>query len=128
MYLQAIAFVAGQRETLLLALKDCAAHPMISSLQEAHLIVTLLGIVTPAIPDEDLVSLILLSQRDGRIDTENSVQSSLSSFGGLHSTILSLSAKLCGSQEWISKVVPTNDTEREDDTILVMCTHTFQLI
>lgn len=45
----------------MLALKDCAAQPTISSLQEAHLIVTLLGIVTPSIPDEDLVSIASLS-------------------------------------------------------------------
>lgn len=53
---QALAFVAGQRETLLIALKECAAVQTLASLKEAHLIVTLLGIVLPSVSAEDLVS------------------------------------------------------------------------
>lgn len=54
---QAVEFVAGQRETLLLALKDCTATQTVASLREAHLIVTLLGVVLPSISDDDLVSV-----------------------------------------------------------------------
>ncbi|KAK4058181.1 hypothetical protein OIO90_000920 [Microbotryomycetes sp. JL221] len=97
---QAEAFVAGQRENLLIALKNCAVSQTLSQMQEARLIVTLLGIILPSISDEQMVSL--------------------SAYGGLHSALLSLSAKLCGSQDWISKVVPSNDGEREDDQVLVL--------
>lgn len=52
---QALAFIAGQRENLLIALKDCAANQTVSLLREAHLIVTLLSIVLPTVSDDDLV-------------------------------------------------------------------------
>ncbi|BGP12970.1 hypothetical protein JCM10213_006609 [Rhodosporidiobolus nylandii] len=97
---QATAFLDGQRENLLIALKDCAANQTVSLLKEAHLIVTLLGIVLPTVAEEDLATL--------------------SSFGGLHSALLALSAKICGPQEWVSKVLPTNDVEREEDQTLVL--------
>ncbi|GAA5892450.1 hypothetical protein JCM6882_005619 [Rhodosporidiobolus microsporus] len=97
---QALAFIAGQRENLLIALKDCAASQTVSLLREAHLIVTLLSIVLPTVPDEEL--------------------STLSSFGGLHSALLALSAKICGPQDWVSRIQPTNDVEREEDQTLVL--------
>lgn len=53
--LQAMSFVAGQRETLLTALKECATQQTIASLQEAHLIITLLGIILPVVAEEELV-------------------------------------------------------------------------
>ncbi|GAA5919036.1 hypothetical protein JCM1841_003712 [Sporobolomyces salmonicolor] len=97
---QAHAFIAGQRENLLIALKDCAATQTVSLLREAHLIVTLLGIVLPTISDEEL--------------------STPSSFGGLHSALVALSAKICGPQDWVNKVLPTNDVERDEDQTLVL--------
>ncbi|GAA6005529.1 hypothetical protein JCM10207_005238 [Rhodosporidiobolus poonsookiae] len=97
---QALAFIAGQRENLLIALKDCAALQTVSLLRQAHLIVTLLSIVLPTVSDEDLATL--------------------SSFGGLHSALIALSAKVCGPQDWVSRVVPTNDVEREEDQTLVL--------
>ncbi|GAA5989348.1 hypothetical protein JCM11641_002770 [Rhodosporidiobolus odoratus] len=97
---QAVAFIAGQRENLLIALKDCAASQTVSLLREAHLIVTLLSIVLPTVADEELATL--------------------SSFGGLHSALLALSAKICGPQDWVSRVLPTNDVEREEDQTLVL--------
>lgn len=115
---QAIAFVGGQRETLLIALKDCTAAQTVASLREAHLIVTLLGIVLPSISDEDLVSLFI--EPWGATSLRLTPQTTLSSFGGLHSALLGLSAKICGSQDWISKVAPSNDNEREEDQTLVL--------
>jgi nuclear pore complex protein Nup205 len=53
---QAFAFVTGQRENLLVALKDCAAQQTVPLLREAQLIVTLLSVILPSISDEDLVS------------------------------------------------------------------------
>ncbi|KPV78555.1 uncharacterized protein RHOBADRAFT_51011 [Rhodotorula graminis WP1] len=97
---QALAFLAGQRENLLIALKDCAANQTTALLREAHLIITLLGIVLPSVPDDDL--------------------STLSSFGGLHSALLALSAKICGPQDWVARVTPSNDVEREEDQTLVL--------
>ncbi|BGP36830.1 hypothetical protein JCM10449v2_000732 [Rhodotorula kratochvilovae] len=97
---QARAFLTGQRENLLIALKDCAANQTVALLREAHLIITLLGIVLPSVPDEDM--------------------STLSSFGGLHSALLALSAKVCGPQDWVSRVLPSNDVEREEDQTLVL--------
>ncbi|GAA5979980.1 hypothetical protein JCM10908_001488 [Rhodotorula pacifica] len=97
---QAFAFVTGQRENLLVALKDCAAQQTVPLLREAQLIVTLLTVILPAISDESLATL--------------------SSFGGLHSALLSLSARTCGTQEWISRVLPSNDIEREEDQTLVL--------
>ena len=52
----------------------------------------------------------------------STLQTTLSSFGGLHSELLGLSAKICGSQDWISKVAPSNDSEREEDQTLVLGT------
>lgn len=52
---QALAFVGGQRENLLIALKDCAANPTMPALREAHLVVTLLGIILPSVSEEDIV-------------------------------------------------------------------------
>lgn len=49
--------MAGQRETLLLSLKDCAAVQTVASLREAHLIITLLSIVLPSVPEDEVVSL-----------------------------------------------------------------------
>ncbi|GAA6062083.1 hypothetical protein JCM10212_006506 [Sporobolomyces blumeae] len=97
---QAHSFIAGQRENLLIALKDCAATQTVPLLREAHLIVTLLGIVLPTISDDEL--------------------STISSFGGLHSALVALSAKICGAQEWVTRVVPTNDVERDEDQTLVL--------
>ncbi|GAA5862929.1 hypothetical protein JCM1840_002329 [Sporobolomyces johnsonii] len=97
---QAHAFITGQRENLLIALKDCATTQTVSLLREAHLIVTLLSIVLPTIPDEEL--------------------STPSSFGGLHSALVALSAKICGPQDWVYKVLPTNDVERDEDQTLVL--------
>ena len=53
---QALTFVGGQRENLLIALKDCAVNPNMPALREAHLIVTLLGIILPSISEDDIVS------------------------------------------------------------------------
>lgn len=53
---QAFAFITGQRENLLVALKDCAAQQTVPLLREAQLIVTLLSVILPSISDEDLVS------------------------------------------------------------------------
>lgn len=53
---QAHAFIAGQRENLLIALKDCATSQNVALMREAHLIVTLLSIVLPTISTEELVS------------------------------------------------------------------------
>ncbi|SCZ90946.1 BZ3500_MvSof-1268-A1-R1_Chr1-3g02409 [Microbotryum saponariae] len=97
---QALAFVGGQRENLLVALKDCANLQTVSSLREAHLIVTLLSIVLPSVSDEDLTTL--------------------SSFGGLHAALLNLSAKTCGPQDWVAGVLPSNETERDEDRTLVL--------
>lgn len=97
---QAHAFIAGQRENLLIALKECAANKTVSLMREAHLIVTLLGIVLPTISDDELTTF--------------------SSFGGLHSALVALSSKVCGSQEWIASVQPTNDLEREEAQTLVL--------
>ncbi|KDE08259.1 hypothetical protein MVLG_01525 [Microbotryum lychnidis-dioicae p1A1 Lamole] len=97
---QALAFVRGQRENLLVALKDCANLQTASSLREAHLIVTLLSIVLPSVSDEDLTTL--------------------SSFGGLHAALLNLSAKTCGPQDWVAGVLPSNETERDEDQTLVL--------
>ncbi|BGP04990.1 hypothetical protein JCM10049v2_000792 [Rhodotorula toruloides] len=97
---QALAFIAGQRENLLIALKDCAANQTVLLLREAHLIVTLLSIVLPAVSDDDLTTL--------------------SSFGGLNSALLALSAKVCGPQDWVSRVLPSNDVERDEDQTLVL--------
>ncbi|GAA5896324.1 Nup192p [Sporobolomyces salmoneus] len=97
---QAHAFIAGQRENLLIALKDCATTQNIALMREAHLIVTLLNVVLPTISDEE--------------------STTFSSFGGLHAALVGLSAKICGSQEWIAKVQPTNDLEREEDQTLVL--------
>lgn len=58
---QAHAFIAGQRENLLIALKDCSTTQNISLMREAHLIVTLLGIVLPTISDDELVSWLYFS-------------------------------------------------------------------
>ncbi|GAA5831477.1 hypothetical protein JCM11251_004037 [Rhodosporidiobolus azoricus] len=97
---QALAFISGQRENLLIALKDCATSQTVSLLKEAHLIVTLLSIVLPTVGDEELTTL--------------------SSFGGLHSALLALSAKICGPQDWVARIQPTNDVEREEDQTLVL--------
>ncbi|GAA5985830.1 hypothetical protein JCM5350_006906 [Sporobolomyces pararoseus] len=97
---QAHAFISGQRENLLIALKDCATTQNVALMREAHLIVTLLSIVLPTISDEELTTF--------------------SSFGGLHSALVALSARICGSQEWIAKVQPSNDLEREEDQTLVL--------
>ncbi|GAA5994814.1 Nup192p [Rhodotorula paludigena] len=97
---QALAFISGQRENLLIALKDCASAQTVALLREAHLIVTLLSIVLPAVPEEDLATL--------------------SSFGGLHSALLALSAKICGPQDWVSRVLPSNEVERDEDQTLVL--------
>ncbi|GAA5853541.1 hypothetical protein JCM8547_002499 [Rhodosporidiobolus lusitaniae] len=97
---QASAFIAGQRENLLIAMKDCAATQTVALLREAHLIVTLLSIVLPTIPEEDFTTL--------------------SSFGGLHAALLALSAKVCGPQDWVARVLPTNDLEREEAQTLVL--------
>ncbi|SCV68829.1 BQ2448_950 [Microbotryum intermedium] len=97
---QALAFIGGQRENLLVALKDCANSQTVSSLREAHLIVTLLSIVLPSVSDEDLTTL--------------------SSFGGLHAALLNLSAKTCGPQDWVAHVLPSNETERDEDQTLVL--------
>lgn len=53
---QAVKFVNGQRENLLIAIKDCAARPTMPALREAHLIVTLLSIILPSVSEEDIVS------------------------------------------------------------------------
>ncbi|KAM0793089.1 hypothetical protein ACM66B_000571 [Microbotryomycetes sp. NB124-2] len=97
---QAQAFVAGQRENLLIALRNCTISQTLSSMQEARLIVTLLSIILPCVTENEMTAL--------------------SAFGGLHSALLGLSAKLCGPQDWLDKVVPTNDVEREDDQVLVL--------
>ncbi|KAK4054774.1 hypothetical protein OIV83_000698 [Microbotryomycetes sp. JL201] len=97
---QAQAFVVGQRENLLIALRNCTTSQSLSSMQEARLIVTLMTIILPSVSDDEMTAL--------------------SAFGGLHSALLTLSGKLCGSQDWIDKVVPTNDVEREDDQVLVL--------
>ncbi|GAA5875841.1 hypothetical protein JCM16303_004016 [Sporobolomyces ruberrimus] len=97
---QAHAFIAGQRENLLIALKDCATSQNVALMREAHLIVTLLSIVLPTISTEELTTF--------------------SSFGGLHSAVVALSAKICGSQDWIARVQPSNDLEREEDQTLVV--------
>lgn len=47
-------------------------------------------------------------------------QTTFSSFGGLHSAVVALSAKICGSQDWIARVQPSNDLEREEDQTLVV--------
>jgi nuclear pore complex protein Nup205 len=54
---QALAFISGQRENLLIALKDAAVTQTVPLLREAHLIVTLLGIVLPTVAEEDFVRL-----------------------------------------------------------------------
>lgn len=59
---QALTFVGGQRENLLIALKDCASVPTMPALREAHLIVTLLSIILPSVSEDDIVSE---STRDG---------------------------------------------------------------
>lgn len=61
---QALAFVAGQRETLLVALKECTALPSIASLEEAQLVVILLSIVLPTISEDDLVSGSIYSKKE----------------------------------------------------------------
>ncbi|KAI5480028.1 nuclear pore complex protein Nup205 [Pseudohyphozyma bogoriensis] len=96
---EAIAFISGQRENLVIALRNASTTQTVSSLREAHLVVTLLSAVLPAISEEDLTTL--------------------SSYGGLHSAVLGLSAKVCESQSWKSKVAPSNETEREEDQVLV---------
>jgi len=58
---QAHAFIAGQRENLLIALKDCSTTQNVALMREAHLIVTLLGIILPTISDDELVSLAMSS-------------------------------------------------------------------
>ena len=50
----------------------------------------------------------------------HALQSTLSSFGGLHSALLALSAKICGPQDWVARVTPSNDVEREEDQTLVL--------
>ncbi|GAA5922074.1 uncharacterized protein JCM15063_003177 [Sporobolomyces koalae] len=97
---QAHAFVAGQRENLLIALKDCAATQNVALMREAHLIVTLLTIVSGSVSDEELTTF--------------------SSFGGLHSALVGLSAKICGPQEWTAQIAPSSDSEREEDQTLVL--------
>ena len=96
---QAVAFVNGQRETLLLALKDCQAGLTVNALKEAQLIVSLLGVVLPSVGEEEL--------------------STLSSFGGLHGALLGLAAKVLSSQ-WQGQLVPTTAAEQEDAQTLVL--------
>lgn len=50
-----MAFLSGQRENLVIALKNATANQTVASLREAHLIVTILSIVLPSISDDDLV-------------------------------------------------------------------------
>lgn len=49
------------------------------------------------------------------------LQTTPSSFGGLHAALLSLSTRICGPQNWISQVEPSSDAEREDSMHLVLC-------
>lgn len=53
---QAMAFVSRQRENLLIALKNCATLQTLPSMQEARLIITLLGIILPSMSEEEMVS------------------------------------------------------------------------
>ncbi|KAL8292911.1 hypothetical protein RQP46_000605 [Phenoliferia psychrophenolica] len=89
---QAIAFVEGQSENLLIALRNAAAQRTGPAMREAHLIVTLMGIVLPLHTPEQL--------------------NTASGFGGLHSAMLALSAKICGAQDWLEKVTPTVELEQ----------------
>ncbi|KAK4703077.1 hypothetical protein P7C70_g3143, partial [Phenoliferia sp. Uapishka_3] len=52
---QAMTFVNGQRDTMVVSLRNAATNPTGPSLREAHLIVTLLGIVLPTVSVESLV-------------------------------------------------------------------------
>jgi len=48
------------------------------------------------------------------------IQTTYSAFGGLHSALVGLSAKICGPQDFIASITPSNDLEREEDQTLVL--------
>ena len=90
----AVGFVYGHKEILLEILRDNPALTSLSLVKEHHLIVCILEQVQNAIDDEELISS--------------------SGFAPFHTAILNLSTKYMTRSNWIDRIVPLTDSERDD--------------
>ncbi|TIB79211.1 hypothetical protein E3Q23_00370 [Wallemia mellicola] len=94
----ALGFVYAHREVFLEILRDNPTLTSLALVQEHHLIVCILHQVKSVVSDDELISP--------------------SGFGAFHTAILNLSTKYMTRANWINRVVPFTDTEKEDSLIL----------
>ncbi|KAG8950572.1 hypothetical protein FRC04_007391 [Tulasnella sp. 424] len=89
---QALDFVLTQRKTILALLTDYWDHLTLSRLKDLQLLVSLCSFVLPAVDD-------LLSP---------------TSYGAIHTAVLSLSARCMSPRRWRDSVVAASDVEEEE--------------
>ncbi|KAI0270638.1 nucleoporin Nup186/Nup192/Nup205 [Gloeopeniophorella convolvens] len=90
---QALEFLSGHRDTVIMILRNDADEISLSVLDEIHLLVYLCSVIYPLAPKSELAS-------------------GNSGYGGVHTAILSLAARCFGSSQWSQKVRPQTETER----------------
>ncbi|TIB02516.1 hypothetical protein E3P96_02113 [Wallemia ichthyophaga] len=95
---EALGFVYAHREVFLEILRDNPSLTSVALVREHHLIVCILNQVQAVVSDDDLISP--------------------SAFGAFHTAILNLSTKYMTRANWIDRVVPFTDTERDDAQIV----------
>ncbi|TIA87204.1 hypothetical protein E3P99_03320 [Wallemia hederae] len=95
---EALGFAYAHREVFLEILRDNPALTSLALVREHHLIVCTLQQVQSAVSDDDLISP--------------------SGFGAFHTAILNLSTKYMTRANWVDRVVPFTDSEREDAQVI----------
>lgn len=91
---EALNFINTQREMIMTCIRAGEMLTSTTGIQELLLITNLLRMALPVVSDQEIASS--------------------TDFGAIHTGILAIANVVCGSQAWLTNILPATETEREN--------------